>query len=117
MEETAESQAELEPRLKGRARAELRLLREEPGLEARGGRKRGRGKRGLGIGGGCGRAGARARARGPSFRFSQLFPWPAAGRDGGREGGEDAGEDGVREHFNGKKWKVRRDGVEEERKK
>lgn len=73
MKGTAESQAELEPRLRGRARAELGLLREEPGLEASGGRERG-----LRIGGGCGRAGARA--RGPSFRFSQLFPWPAAGR-------------------------------------
>lgn len=41
LEGTAESQAELEPRLRGRARAraELGLLREEPGLEARGGRK------------------------------------------------------------------------------
>lgn len=46
---------------------------------------------GLKIGGGCGRAGARARARGPSFTFSQLFPWPAAGRE--RKGGEVAGED------------------------
>lgn len=83
MEGTAESQAELEPRLRGRARAELGLLREEPGLEARGGRERG-----LRIGGGCGRAeaGAGARARGPSFRFSQLFPWPAAGREREREG-------------------------------
>lgn len=36
-------------------------------------------------------AGAGARARGPSFRFSQLFPWPAAGRE--RKGGEVAGED------------------------
>lgn len=32
LEGTAESQAELEPRLRGRARAELGLLREEPGL-------------------------------------------------------------------------------------
>lgn len=38
MQGTAESQAELEPRLRGRARAEFGLLREEPGLEARGGR-------------------------------------------------------------------------------
>lgn len=37
MEGTAETQAELEPRLRGRAKAELGLLREEPGLEARGG--------------------------------------------------------------------------------
>lgn len=73
------SQAELEPRLRGRARAELELWREEPGLEARGRREGGRE--------GCG-AGARARARGPSFRFSQLFPWPAAGRE--RKGGEAA---------------------------
>lgn len=36
---TAESQAVLEPRLRGRARAEQGLLREEPGLEARGGRE------------------------------------------------------------------------------
>lgn len=36
MERTTESQAVLEPRLKGRARAELGLLREKPGLEARG---------------------------------------------------------------------------------
>ena len=43
MEGTAESQAELEPRLRGRARAELGLLREEPGLEARGEREGGRG--------------------------------------------------------------------------
>lgn len=80
--ETAESQAELEPRHRGRARAELGLLREEPGLEARGGREGGMERAGLRIGGGCGRAGtgAGARARGPSFRFSQLFPWPAAGR-------------------------------------
>lgn len=33
------SQAELEPRLRGRARAELGLQREEPGLEARGERE------------------------------------------------------------------------------
>lgn len=39
MEGTAESQAELEPRLRGRARPELGLKREEPGLEARGGWK------------------------------------------------------------------------------
>ena len=38
MEGTAESQEELEPRLTGRASTELGLLREEPGLEARGGR-------------------------------------------------------------------------------
>lgn len=84
MEGAAESQAELEPRLRDRARAELGLPREEPGLEARGEREGG----GLGIGGGCGRAeaGAGARGRGPSFRFSQLFPWPAAGRE--RKGGE-----------------------------
>lgn len=37
MEGTSETQAELEPRLRGRARPELGLLREEPGLEARGG--------------------------------------------------------------------------------
>lgn len=37
LEGTAKTQAELEPRLRGRARAELGLLREEPGLEARGG--------------------------------------------------------------------------------
>lgn len=38
------------------------------------------------VGGGCGRAGAKG--RGPSFRFSQLFSWPAAGRTNGRgEGG------------------------------
>lgn len=36
MEGTAESQAELELRLRDRARAELGLLREEPGQEARG---------------------------------------------------------------------------------
>lgn len=41
LEGTAESQAELEPKLRGRARAELGLLREEPGLEARGGREKG----------------------------------------------------------------------------
>lgn len=41
MEGAAESQAELEPRLRGRARTELGLLREEPGLEARGGREGG----------------------------------------------------------------------------
>lgn len=41
MEGTAESQAELEPRLRGRARAELGLLRKEPGLEARRGREGG----------------------------------------------------------------------------
>lgn len=35
MEGTTESQAKLEPRFRGRARAELGLLREEPGLEAR----------------------------------------------------------------------------------
>lgn len=84
MEGTTESQAKLEPRFRGRARAELGLLREEPGLEAREKRESWRkGKGGLRIGGGYGRAGARARARararGPSFRFSQLFPWPAAG--------------------------------------
>lgn len=90
LEGRAETQAELELRLRGRARAELGLLREEPGLEARGGNDRGGGG-GLKIGGGCGRAGAGARARGPSFRFSQLFPWPAAGSE--RKGGEVAGED------------------------
>lgn len=41
LEGTVESQAELEPRLRGRARAEPRLLREEPGLQARGGREEG----------------------------------------------------------------------------
>lgn len=39
LEGTAESQAELASRLRDRARAELGLLREEPGLEARGGRE------------------------------------------------------------------------------
>lgn len=86
LEGMSETQAELELRLRGRARAELGLLREEPGLEARGGNGGG-----LKIGGGCGRAGAGARARGPSFTFSQLFPWPAAGRE--RNGGEAAGVD------------------------
>lgn len=37
MEGAAESQAELEPRLRGWARPELGLLKAEPGLEARGG--------------------------------------------------------------------------------
>lgn len=41
MEGAAESQAELEPRLRDRARAELGLPREEPGLEARGEREGG----------------------------------------------------------------------------
>lgn len=41
LEGTAESQPELEPRLRGRARAELGLLREEPGLGARAGREGG----------------------------------------------------------------------------
>lgn len=83
---------------------------------------------GLKIGGGCGRAGAGARARGPSFRFSQLFPWPAAGRE--REGGEVAGEDSAEtsgENFSGeteseRRWRgVRREksstAMERERKK
>ena len=39
MEGTVESEAGLELRLRGRARPELGLLREEPGLEARGGRE------------------------------------------------------------------------------
>lgn len=82
LEGTAEAQAELDPRLRGRARAEPGLLREEPGLEARGGTRGGGGPK---IGGGCGRAGAGARARGPSFRFSQLFPWPAVGKGRERE--------------------------------
>lgn len=43
LEGTAEAQAELDPRLRGRARAEPGLLREEPGLEARGGNEGRRG--------------------------------------------------------------------------
>lgn len=57
---TTETQAELDLRLRDSARSELGLLREEPGLEARGGMR---------LGGGCGKAGAGAgaRTRGPSF--------------------------------------------------
>lgn len=57
---TTETQAELDLRLRDSARSELGLLREEPGLEARGGMR---------LGGGCGKAGAGAgaRTRGPSL--------------------------------------------------
>lgn len=57
---TIETQAELDLRLRDSARSELGLLREEPGLEARGGMR---------LGGGCGKAGpgAGASTRGPSF--------------------------------------------------
>lgn len=60
LEGTTQTQAELDLRLRDSARSELGLLREEPGLEARGGMR---------LGGGCGKAGAEAgaRTRGPSF--------------------------------------------------
>ncbi|TWW60560.1 hypothetical protein D4764_05G0006500 [Takifugu flavidus] len=47
LEGTTQTQAALDPRLRDSARSELGLLREEPGLEARGGMR---------LGGGCGKA-------------------------------------------------------------
>lgn len=60
LEGATQTQAALDPRLRDSARSELGPLREEPGLEARGGMR---------LGGGCGKAGAvaGARTRGPSF--------------------------------------------------
>lgn len=79
---TTETQAELDLRLRDSARSELGLLREEPGPEARGGMR---------LGGGAVaklvlEPGPKPGA--PAFRFSQLFPWPAAGRERKGRGGQ-----------------------------